>query len=151
MAQHDMNGQRHAEVDRLPPEYVVRLARVGPPGRPRVQAHSPQPSPGAVPQLCDGVVDAGLWYDPECDEPVAVDRRVLLGEELVVSTDHCAVGIVVRDTAPEAGAAYPGEEHLGVDPVHVLLGNPLLGRASAGRAFVGNARRLEFIKSFSAA
>src|SRR5207248_6932906 len=66
--------------------------------------------------------------EAQADETIRIDGAVLLGQKVVVGPDDGLIGVVVFDAAPHAGAGDAGEEHLGVDPVDVLLLQPLLWR-----------------------
>ena len=81
-----------------------------------------------------GVGDRGLRNHPEADQAIWIDRAVILGQE-----NRCRRAIpndrrrCCRCLATDLGPADTGKQHLGVDPVTILLGDALLGGARAPR------------------
>ena len=82
--------------------------------------------------LGDGVLGAGDGDDRVADETVGRDRAVVLGEERVVGAHHRQVRVLVGDVLDVAADEHGWVQHLGVDPVEVLLTEPLRGVAGPG-------------------
>ncbi len=84
--------------------------------------------------LGDRIIDIGDRDDPHADQTIGRDGAIFLAEPVVVAADHGLIDLVMRDVAPEHRPRdHRREQHLGVEPVLVLLADALLGAAGAGR------------------
>ena len=128
-----MHGDRHVEVERGGPEFVVLWGGIALAARQRAEQHALQAELLAVLHLGDRVVDIGDRDDPHADQTVGRHGAVFFGEPVVVAANDSLVDLVMRDVAPEDGTRdHCREQDLGVHAVLVLLFDALLGRARAG-------------------
>ena len=88
-------------------------------------------------ELGDCAVYAAPGNHAQPDEPVRIDRAILLGQEIVVAVHHSSVRVVVDDVVCHVDTAAR-EQDLGVYSVLVLLLDPLLGRPRSGHVLVAD-------------
>src|SRR5438128_54905 len=69
----------------------------------------------------------GLGYDADTYQAIRRNRAILFCQPVVVSADNRAVEFIILDFAPDDRTSkHRWEKHFSVNPIELLLFNPLL-------------------------
>ena len=129
-----MHRDGHVHRHRGSPEAVILRRRV-PLGTGQDSQDDPlQPLLGTVLHLGNRVIHVGPRDHPQANQAVRRHSTVFLRQPIVIGPDDRLVDLVVGDVAPQHWPGHHGgEQHLGVQPIHVLLPHALLRRTGASR------------------
>jgi hypothetical protein len=148
----NVNAHRHIQIQRCRPELIVFLRRISFTAGKSLKQNGFETDCGTVLHLRDGVRHSGgQRQDADPNQPVRINRTVLLGQPTVVGVHHSLVSSIVLNAAPELGSPLlRREQDFGIDSVLILLFDPLLGSSGSRSTFISAAKGNVFVPTLTA-